>query len=149
MTELIITRGLPASGKTTFARKWVDEDRERRARVNRDDLRQMLDEGVFVKGVTEQRVMAARNATVEGLLRRGVSVVVDDTNLPNRTCRDLHDIAKRCKAEFKIEDMCEVPLSTCLARNIARQDKAPIPDAVIEDMFMRHLHGRTYPLPYY
>jgi predicted kinase len=149
MTELIITRGLPASGKTTFARKWVDEDRERRARVNRDDLRQMMDEGVFVKGVTEQRIMAARNATVEGLLRRGVSVVVDDTNLPNRTCRDLHDIAKRCKAEFKIEDMCEVPLSTCLARNTVRKDKAPVPDVVIEDMFMRHLHGRTYPLPYY
>jgi predicted kinase len=149
MTELVITRGLPASGKTTFARKWVDEDRQRRARVNRDDLRQMLDEGTFVKGVTEQRVMAARNAIVDGLLRRGVSVVVDDTNLPNRTCRDLHDIAGRAKAEFRIEDFTHVSLETCLARNTVREDKAPIPQHVIQDMYLRHLHGRTYPLPFY
>ena len=42
MTALVITRGLPGSGKTTYARAWVAEDREHRARVNRDDIRQML-----------------------------------------------------------------------------------------------------------
>jgi predicted kinase len=38
MTRLLLTRGLPASGKTTFARKL----QPRVARVNRDDLRLML-----------------------------------------------------------------------------------------------------------
>ncbi|WP_203780134.1 phosphatase domain-containing protein [Paractinoplanes rishiriensis] len=38
MTRLLITRGLPAAGKTTFARKL----QPRVARVNRDDLRRML-----------------------------------------------------------------------------------------------------------
>ena len=30
---VVITRGLPASGKTTFARQWVSEDKENRVRV--------------------------------------------------------------------------------------------------------------------
>ena len=59
MTNLIITRGLPGCGKTTYARAWVAEDREHRARVNRDDIRAMLEDGQFVKGVTAPRVLAA------------------------------------------------------------------------------------------
>ena len=147
-TELVITRGLPASGKTTFARKWVDEDRPWRARVNRDDLRRMIDDGVFIKGITEQRIQAVRNSAVDGLLRRGVSVIVDDTNLDNRTCRDLHDIARRAKAEFRIQDFTDVSLETCLARNTVRKDKAPVPQHVLQDMHLRYIKGKSHPLPY-
>ena len=40
--ELVVTRGLPASGKTTWAQAWVADDPTRYARVSRDDLRAML-----------------------------------------------------------------------------------------------------------
>lgn len=148
MTELVITRGLPASGKTTFARLWVERDRAKRARVNRDDLRRMVDDGVFIAGTTEQRIQAVRNSVIAGLLNRGVSVVCDDTNLDNRTCRDLHDIAKRAKAEFRIEDFTNTSLELCLTRNEAREDKAPIPQSVIEDMWQRYIRGKNTPLAY-
>ena len=36
---VVITRGLPASGKTTFARQWVSEDKENRVRVEKDEIR--------------------------------------------------------------------------------------------------------------
>lgn len=39
--ELHITSGLPASGKTTWATSWREVDPERRARVNRDEIRFM------------------------------------------------------------------------------------------------------------
>jgi predicted kinase len=147
MTKLLITRGLPGCGKTTFAREWVAADREHRARVNRDDLRVMLDHGQFVKGVTEPRVLAARDAAVFSLLSKGVDTICDDTNLPQRTARDLAKLAKRTGAELAVIDLTDVPLETCLDRNAVRTDKPPVPDAVIKDMHARYLAGRAHPLP--
>ena len=42
MNKLIVTRGIPGSGKTTFAKKWVLEDPEGRVRINQDDIRRMM-----------------------------------------------------------------------------------------------------------
>ena len=39
MSKLIITRGLPASGKSTWAKQWVLEDTENRVRINQDDIK--------------------------------------------------------------------------------------------------------------
>jgi predicted kinase len=147
MTRLIVTRGLPGSGKTTFARKWVNVDASTRARVNRDDIRQMLNEGYFEKGVTEQRVQAVRDAAIRRLLERGVDVICDDTNLPQRVARDLAKIAHQSKAAVEFVDFTHVPLETCLRRNCARQDKDPVPQHVIEEMNARFVAGKLLPLP--
>lgn len=147
MSTLYITRGLPGSGKSTHARVWVDADREHRARVNRDDLRQMLDASVFVKGVTEPRVIAARDAAITSLLAKGVDVICDDTCLPQRTARDLARLAHRARASFEVVDFTDVPLATCIERDAGRHDKPPVGETVIRDMHTRYLHGRTLPLP--
>jgi len=42
MATLIVTRGLPGSGKTTAATAWVAEEPLRRARVERDEIRSMF-----------------------------------------------------------------------------------------------------------
>ena len=144
LTKLIITRGLPASGKTTFARSWVAEDRENRVRINRDDIRQMLDEGEFVKGVTEKRVLAARDALVRQFLGYGYEVVVDDTNLPMRTARDLRKLADKAGAEFEIMEFTDVDVDVCLAREQvrARANNTVALNHVILDMHERYLKGR-------
>jgi predicted kinase len=147
VTKLLVTRGLPGCGKTTYAREWVAADREHRARVNRDDLRLMLDDGQFVKGVTEPRILAARDAAILSLLSKGVDAISDDTNLPQRTARDLAKLAKRTGAELEVIDLTDVPLEICLERNAARTDKPPVPEAAIRDMHARYLVGRRHPLP--
>lgn len=147
MTQMVITRGLPGCGKTTHARAWVAADREHRARVNRDDIRSMLDDGQFVKGITEPRILAARDAAISSLLAKGVDVISDDTNLPQRTARDLAKLAARAGAELAVIDMTDVPLATCLERNAAREDKHPVSEDAIRDMHARYLAGRSYPLP--
>lgn len=82
MSKLILTRGVPASGKSTWAKAWVAEDPERRARLNRDDYRAMIF-GVVGVGTfpQEKAVSYAQQTAAKGLLNAGVDVVIDDTNL--------------------------------------------------------------------
>jgi predicted kinase len=145
MTTLHVTRGLPGSGKSTWARQWTAEDTNHRVRVNRDDMRSMLDDGRFIKGVTEGRLLTARSAAVRTLLRRGVNVVCDDTNLPAYAVRELMKIAEQTGADFEIHDFTDVPLETCLARDAARD--ASVGEAVIRNMHTRFLRGKPCPLP--
>jgi predicted kinase len=144
VTELIITRGLPASGKSTWARQWVADDTAHRAEINRDMFRLMMHGGY---ADAEAQVTAAHNAAIAALLSRGVSVVCSDTNLPQRVARELARVAARAKASVIVHDLTGVPLETCLARNAARTDKEPVPEDRIREMHSRYVAGRPWPLP--
>lgn len=146
MAKLVITRGIPGSGKTTWARAWVDQDPEHRSRVNRDDLRSMLHNGVYSQD-RERQIQAARDSLIRRLLERGVDVVSDDTNLPSRTARDLRKLAVLSKAEFEVHDMTNEPLDVCLQRNRERLDKDPVPEDWIIEQYRKFILGRGYPLP--
>jgi predicted kinase len=146
MTMLRITRGLPASGKTTLARAWVAEDPRSRARVNRDDLRAMLHTR-YLGQDTERQIQAFRDAAVVALLERGIDVIIDDTCLPARTVRDLRRLSVRAGATFEVVDLTDVPLETCLERNAARPETTRVAETWIRDMYQRYIAGRPYPLP--
>jgi tRNA uridine 5-carbamoylmethylation protein Kti12 len=136
---LVIMRGLPGSGKTTYAREWVAEDRARRARVNRDDLRAMLDDSVFVAGVTERRIVTVRDAAILALLAAGVSVISDDTNLADERVADLAGLAGQVLADTEIVDLTGVPLETCLERNASRTGPGCVPEDVIRGMHAQYI----------
>lgn len=88
MSTLYLTRGLPAAGKTTWAKAWVAEDPERRARVNRDDLRQMLYGAARLTFAQEAAVTEASRNAVRALLATGRDVVADDMNLRPKYVRE-------------------------------------------------------------
>lgn len=148
MTKLVITRGLPGSGKTTRARAWVAEDPKTRIRVNRDDSRAMFHAGRLGSQDQERQVTVARDASVAALLRKGWDVVCDDTTLPSRHARDLRRVAILAGADFEVWDMTDVDLDVCLERNRNRAGTpAFVPEDVIRDMHQRFVHGRAHPLP--
>ena len=120
MSELVITRGLPASGKTTWARAWVGAaGGASRVRVNRDDLRAMLYARPVLEFAEEQLVTEAQRASVRALLLAGCSVVVDDTHLQLRHARAWADLALDVGAQFRVVDM-DTSLEECLRRDGAR-----------------------------
>src|SRR5690554_5061653 len=106
MPQLVLTVGLPGSGKSTWAREWVAADPARRARVNRDDLRTML-RGQLVWGERdlEDQVTIVQHISIRALLLRGYSVVVDDTNLNQVTLDTLTSIGQVYGAQVVIQRM--------------------------------------------
>ncbi|MDG4792114.1 AAA family ATPase [Micromonospora sp. WMMD1102] len=148
MARLLVTRGLPGSGKSTFARRWVAENPTGRYRVNRDDLRAMGHDSTHVKAGkdspgTERIIVAARNAMVMSLLRRGVDVIVDETCLPDKTLHSLRQFAGRAGATFEVVDFRHVPVEVCIARDAQRTGTARVGEDVIRGMWERHLAERS------
>jgi len=143
MTRLLITRGLPASGKTTFARKL----QPRVVRVNRDDLRRMLHGERLYTQWAEGQVTHAQRATVEALLRAHADVIVDDTNLRNKTVREWAELAARLGAQFEVHDFTDVPLEECIRRDVSRPAGDQVGEEAIRRMHARYLAGRNLPLP--
>jgi tRNA uridine 5-carbamoylmethylation protein Kti12 len=143
MAELIVTRGLPGSGKSTWAKAWVAEDRKNRIRINRDDLRTMVDDGEFVDKLTEPRIVMARDALILQALRKGLSVVVDDTNLPNSVIKQLRKLAEKRGAAFRIQDFRDVPLDVCLERNAQREGRARVPEEIIQKFYKDFVKDRS------
>jgi len=143
MTRLLITRGLPASGKTTFARKLQPNV----VRVNRDDLRRMLHGQRLFTQWAEGQVTHAQRAAVEALLRAHADVIVDDTNLRAKTVREWAELAARFGATFEVHDFTDVPLEECIRRDADRDPADQVGADAIKRMHDRYLAGRNLPLP--
>lgn len=120
MSTLHITRGLPAAGKTTWAREWVGEDPRNRSRVNRDDLRLML--YGTAHGLThdqEAHVTSASHSLVLAHLRRGLDVVADDTNLRAKYLANWRQIAERAGAALELHHF-DIDVDEAIRRDSAR-----------------------------
>lgn len=141
MSTIVITRGLPASGKSTWAKQWVTEG-EKRVRINRDDYRRMLFNkcGGECTGAEEQAVTVAQQAAARDFLRKGYSVVVDDTNLRQSYARRWAEIAQQTGADFVVNDaFLAVSVGECIVRDSQRENA--VGHKVIEDMYRRYLNS--------
>lgn len=126
--EVIVLRGVPGSGKTTWARDFMAE-RPWYKRVNRDLLRQMLDFGEY--GANKEKfIIAMRDQIIRECLEQGYSVVVDDTNLKERDIREITSAARAYNRVIGIERTValpvriidfDTPLAECIQRDALRE----------------------------
>lgn len=132
--KLLLLRGLPASGKTTFAKELVRNDGNW-IRVNKDDLRNMLNGGKW-SGKHERRIVQLERQLVEEVLKDGKNVVIDDTNFNLAHERWYREIAKRYNADFEIKEF-DTPLEECIKRDNARPNG--VGETVIRRMYNQYL----------
>lgn len=120
MSKLIICRGLPASGKSTWAKQWVLEDPEHRIRVNQDDIRLML--GKYWVPSREKLVQEIQFDAILEALSRGFDVVIDNTNLNKKVLDGFDRLIKTFKDyEIEYKDFFDTPLSVCIERDKNRE----------------------------
>ncbi len=153
MTTLFITRGLPGSGKTYWARQYLAErQRGTVIRLNRDDLRRMgLPTGYGAPEPTPERaVTVIRDSALSALLAGGIDVICDDTNLRGKWVQGLLRIADGAGAVVEFVDFTEVPLELCIERDAGRHGVERVGEEVIRLMhrkFLAQHKGRVFPVP--
>lgn len=101
--KVICTCGIIASGKSQWAKEVVTNDPENWVMVSKDNLRTLLHDGKFIKGVTEEKVIQARDALISKFLVKGMGVLVDDTNLKAAHVKQIKRIADDLNADFEIK----------------------------------------------
>jgi predicted kinase len=118
-----LTKGLPGSGKSTWARE-VHASRAAGGRrlklVSKDDLRRMLDLGVWSKE-NEKFVVKIRNRVILDAVDEGYDVIVHDTNLVPKHETEIRQLVDK-KAVVVINDsFLEVPVEECVKRDLLRR----------------------------
>ena len=135
-----LTRGVPASGKSTYAKQWVIAA-PNRVRVNRDDIRQELHEqkrdyktGTFYEqnSKDEERTTVVAHRRIRDALGARKSVLVDDTNLNLRFYKQYHQIAAEYGLKLGHVDF-PITLEEAIRRNAARA--RVVPEDVIRRMY--------------
>lgn len=127
---LFFLRGLPASGKSTWALDYVSAH-PNTVRVNKDDIRSMMHNNVFSKD-RENITVGIERWIVNLIMADGIkNVIVDNTHLGG-THEDFYkDLCDKYWYEFKIRDF-NTPVDECVARDKLRPN--PVGEAVIRKM---------------
>lgn len=145
MTKLTLCRGLPGSGKSTWAREQIAAAEPGQiVSVSRDSIGRMLHGTRMHTTVTEGQITRTQHALITELLRHGTDVIVDDTNLRMRTLRDLADVGWRCNADVAVEEF-GATLDECIARDAERDH--PIGETALRRMATRYNVGNGQARP--
>ncbi|MBM3274016.1 MAG: AAA family ATPase [Candidatus Sericytochromatia bacterium] len=124
----IVTVGIPACGKSTFARGlvadgWFD--------LNRDALRATVGGGFGVPRAEAAVTRLWRNA-LRDAASAGKDIILSDTHVSRRSRKEVCRTLRRQGYERITALVFDVPLDTCLQRNRARA--VPVPDEVLYRM---------------
>ena len=129
------TKGLPGSGKTTWALSFLQTHRQtqKTVRINNDELRLMLTGGTYDPKI-DDIVGEMRRVAIAAALARGHDVIVDNCNLSKRAHAELIDKATQFHASIVWEDLTYVPILECIRRDSQRAQ--PVGRKVIRRMYM-------------
>lgn len=129
-------KGLPASGKDFWCKQEMENHPGIYKRVNKDDLRSLLDLGKWSKS-NEKFILKARDRLIQLALQSGFSVICTDTNLAEKHQIRLQELADEYEAEFEIKDFTDVSLEECIARDQKRPNY--VGEKVIRSMYNQFL----------
>jgi predicted kinase len=137
MRKLLMLKGLPASGKSTYAHELV---RDGWTRVNKDDIRAMLHGGKWSRN-NEKEVVSARNVIILSAMAQGKNVVVDDTNYhPSHEEKFREFVSlEQFKDQYQFETRAfDTDVEECIKRDLHRGDKA-VGEQVIRKMWRENI----------
>lgn len=138
MSKIILCRGIQGSGKTTWAKQWVLEDPEHRARFNNDDIRNML--GKYWVTSREHLVSDIKKDFMVSAMEFGYDIVVDNMNFNPKEIEYYENLVDSTLGymncySLEYKDFF-IPLEVCIERDSKREN--PIGEEVIRKTYERY-----------
>lgn len=140
MQQVLIITGISGSGKSTFARQFVQEN-PNWLRVNRDDLRKSIVSvslSEYWKWAPEQQhriemlVNELQRTTIQQALARGWNVLIDNTHIKKKYINELIKSVEDFPVEIRFK-LIEIPLEEAIERDKNRPDV--VGEAVIREQY--------------
>lgn len=140
---IILTRGIQASGKSTFADKWVKEKPTERIRINWDSLRNMFGE-YWVESREKLGVIRdMTDAFFKAPMEKGWDIIMDNMNLNPKGWKEMQNRIDKYNSthteyhySLKFEDFFDVSVEECIRRDSLRPH--PIGESVIKRTYRQY-----------
>lgn len=137
--KIILVRGIQGSGKSTWARQWVEADPEHRVRFNNDDVRNMC--GKYWVPSREPLIADIKNELIHRYMYYGYDIVIDNMNLNPKEIEWVKNIIDNYNRTHNDEYTLELrdfktPVDECIRRDALREH--PIGEEVIMKTYEKY-----------
>ena len=142
MRTLLLTRGAPGAGKTT----WIKNNHLEDYTISPDNIRTLCSSpelqptGEFKisqERNNEQAVWEVLFKILEHRMSRGEFTIVDATASKTKDIQQYKDLADSYRYRMYIVDFTDIPLETCKAQNKMRPEIKQVPEKAIENIYAR------------
>ena len=132
MLNLILTVGVPACGKSTWAKQQVAKDPTNWVRINNDDLRAMANGTVFTTDY-EKFIASTRIFMIKEALMKKKNVILDNVNMGKRNFEEACKAAQAANVDVKVfEKPFYVDLDEAIERDSKREGSSKVGVDVIK-----------------
>ena len=142
MRTIEFLKGLPASGKSTYAKEKVRNNQEW-VRLNKDDMRAVFHGGKWNR-TREQDIIQTENYLLNLFMSANKNIIIDNSHFAEKHLERVKNIVvlhnKQFDNKYKIEindSFCDVTYAECVARDAAR--KNPVGSSVIFNMWRTYI----------
>lgn len=141
MRTLVIMRGSPASGKST----WIKNMGLDNYTLSADNLRLLVESPILVPD-KKYRTISQKNDSyvwtllfelLERRMSNGEFVIVDATHSRSSDFSRYNKLCERYRYRRYYVDFSDVPIEECKRRNAEREDYKRVPESVIDKMYSR------------
>jgi predicted kinase len=131
--------GLPASGKSSWAREHVAQN-PNTVIVNNDTFRlEYMDREKIAKWTpqVEDYVRSQRELAIVTARHRKMDCVVDNTHMNPKTRKQIVEFCEKLGFEVELVDFQHVSVEECVQRDRLREGRARVGEKVIRDMYRK------------
>lgn len=144
MRTLLLMRGAPGAGKTT----WIKNHHLEQYALSPDDIRVMCSSNelqptgeykISQERENENMVWDVLFKILEHRMSRGEFTIIDATCSKTKDIQKYKDLASSYRYRMFIVDFTDIPLETCLAQNKMREEVKQVPSNSIKNIYARFI----------